>query len=358
MYVGGYRQLKDFIWYYLYKGKCYDWDLICQPMFKEMPLREICERTKIFHNIYMPEPYITQKKSNLILFSIRMFSYWLLGRAKEFSKKEIAKICDLNEYCLICISTTRGVTPGLIACAAEGEELDLLEDGIGDNTDANIRFELKRLLDLRYVASYVFAKMGYFNIDCSFPLESTKKFGRYSNRPQELSQCLYKSIHQMNDMSVINADEYAAIINRTFKKVSDISDADTILFTARMKDFNSKLYLNCNKSVMEYLCKKNYKTVIFKRHPRDYTKYEFEESITIKEIEPYIIAEDIIPLTRGQDLIFMFPSATLLGMNGISNKIFILKFRELSNTKKYVKDYKKSINIIKNIGINFTEIII
>ena len=66
MYIGGYRQLKDFIWYYLYKGKTYNWDLVCQPMFDEMPLKEICERTEIFHNIYMPEPYIYYEISQYV----------------------------------------------------------------------------------------------------------------------------------------------------------------------------------------------------------------------------------------------------------------------------------------------------
>ena len=329
MYIGGYRQLKDFIWYYLYKGKTYNWDLVCQPMFDEMPLKEICERTEIFHNIYMPKPYITQRKFNLLLFSVKMVFNWLLGRSKRFAKKEIAQVCDLNEYDLICISTTRGVTPGLIACAAEGMELDLLEDGIGDNTDATIRFELKRLLDLRYMASYLFAKMGYFNIDCSFPLESTKKFGRYSNRPDELSPCLYKSIHQMNDMSVIDIEEYTSIINKTFEKVGDISDGDVVLFTTRLKDFNPKLYLNCNNAIVQYLCKNGYQKVILKRHPRDYTPYKFNDSILVKEIEPYIAAEDIISLADKQDMIFMYPSATMLGIHDITKKIYILTFSHI-----------------------------
>lgn len=356
MYIGGYRQLKDFIWYYLYKGKNYDWDLVCQPMFDEMPLKDICERTGIFHNIYMPEPYITQKKARLFLFSIRMIFNWLVGKSKQFAAEEAEKICNLNEYSLICLSTTRGVTPGLIACAAEGMELDLLEDGIGDNTDAGIRFELKRILDFRYTASYLFAKMGYFNIDCLFPLKSTKKFARYSNNPEELSQCLYRSIHQMNDMPAIDIDEYKTIIEKTFEDIGDISDADAVLFSARLMDFNSKLYLDCNKAVAQYLYKKKYKKVIFKRHPRDYTTYKFESSLTVDEIEPYIPAEDIISLSDKQDLIFMYPSASMLEMNGILNRSYVLKFNELSNTKMYVKGYERAIAAVRTAGIDFTEI--
>lgn len=358
MYIGGYRQLKDFIWYYLYKGKNYDWDLICQPMFEEMPLREICERTGIFHNIYMPKPYITQPKTRLALFSIKMIFNWLVGKSKKFAKEEATQICDLNEYSLICLSTTRGVTPGLIACAAEGMELDLLEDGIGDNTDAGIQFKLKRILDFRYAASYLFAKMGYFNIDCIFPLESTKKFARYSNRPEELSQCLYKSVHQMNDMSAIDTDEYKMIIEKTFEDIGDISDADAVLFSARLKDFNPKLYLDCNRAVTKYLHKKKYKKVIFKRHPRDYTTYKFDSSITVDEVEPYIVAEDIISLADKQDLIFMYPSAAMLEMNAASNRSYILKFNELSNTRLYVRGYERAIAAVRAAGIDFTEIAI
>lgn len=358
MYIGGYRQLKDFIWYYLYKGKSYDWDLVCQPMFDEMPLREICERTGIFHNIYMPEPYITQQKARLLLLSIRMFFYWLVGKSKQFALGEVEKICDLNEYSLICLSTTRGVTPGLIACAAEGMELDLLEDGIGDNTDAGIWFELKGILDARYTASYLFAKMGYFNIDCIFPLESTKKFARYSNDPEKLSKCLYKSTHQMNDMSAIDIDEYKKIIEKTFEDIGDISDADAVLFSARLMDFNSKLYLDCNMAVSQYLHEKKYKKVIFKRHPRDYTLYEFDSSIAVDEVEPYIVAEDIISLADKQDLIFMYPSFAMLEMNAAPNRSYILKFNKLSNTRLYVQGYERAIAVVKTAGIDFTEITI
>lgn len=358
MYIGGYRQLKDFIWYYLYKGKGYDWDLVCQPMFEEMPLREICERTEIFHHIYMPEPYITQSKIRLLQFAVRMVFSWFFGRSKQFAKKEIGRICDLDKYGLICISTTRGVTPGLIACCAEGMELDLLEDGIGDNTDAAIRFQWKRILDLRYVASCIFAKMGYFNIDCTFPLKSTKKFARYSNKPEELSQCLYKSIHQLNGMSDINTEEYTAIIDKTFEKIDNISDADAILFTVRLMDFHSKLYLNCNKAVMDYLCRKGYKKIIFKRHPRDYTQYEFGHSIIMRKIEPYIPAEDIISLVNDQDLIFMYPSAAMLELNHTSGRVYILKFSELTNTKYYIQGYERGIKAVKKAGVDFAEITI
>ncbi|MCI9270100.1 MAG: hypothetical protein HFH11_02875 [Dorea sp.] len=356
MYLGGYRQLKDFIWYYLYKGTDFEWDLICQPMFDEMPLREICERTGIFHDIFMPKPYITQRKSKLLLFSVRMGLYWLLGNPKRFAQKEIAKICDLNKYDLICISTTRGVTPGLIACAAEGMELDLLEDGIGDNTDANIRFELKRIMELRYIASYLFAKMGYFNIGCTFPLKSTKKFARYSNKPEELSECLYKCIHQMNDMSSIDRVEYSAIIDRTFEKVNDISDADALLFTASLKDFDSKRFINCNKAVVRFLCEKGYRKIIFKRHPRDYTPYEFDDLTMVEEIEPYITAEDIISLVDKQDVYFMFPSSAVLGMKDVSNNSYILKFNELSDIKLYIHGYKDGSDFIRKAGIDFAEI--
>lgn len=356
MYLGGYRQLKDFIWYYLYKGTDFDWDLVCQPMFEEMPLREICERTGIFHDIFMPKPYITQSKSKLLLFSIKMILYWLLGKSKQFAQKEIAQICDLNKYDLICISTTRGVTPGLIAYAAEGMELDLLEDGIGDNTDANIRFDLKRIFELRYVASYLFAKMGYFNIGCIFPLESTKKFARYSDKPDELSECLYKSIHQMNDMSSIDISEYSAITDRTFEKIDDISDADALLFTASLKDFDSKRYINCNKAAVRYLCEQGYKKIIFKRHPRDYTPYEFDNFIMVEEIEPYITAEDIISLVNKQDVYFMFPSSAVLEMKDASDNSYIFKFRELSDKSLYIHGYKDGSDCIRKAGIDFTEV--
>ena len=148
------------------------------------------------------------------------------------------------------------------------------------------------------------------------------------------------------------------IINKTFEKVGDISDGDVVLFTTRLKDFNPKLYLNCNNAIVQYLCKNGYQKVILKRHPRDYTPYKFNDSILVKEIEPYIAAEDIISLADKQDMIFMYPSATMLGIHDITKKIYILKFSVLFNTKLYVQGYEKALDAVKNAGVDFTEIIL
>ena len=76
-YIGGPRQLQDFIWYYLANGKVYTWDLVCQPMYKEMGLEKICRQSGLFEEIYLPDSFLTRPRNELIKIGVEMVFCWL-----------------------------------------------------------------------------------------------------------------------------------------------------------------------------------------------------------------------------------------------------------------------------------------
>lgn len=332
-YLGGPRQLEDFIWYYLTKGKEYDWTLICQPMFPEMKLKDVCEASGIFEKVVQVDSYWAQSFGELAKVGLEMGWYWVTGRNRKYALKEVKKFIDISQYDLMCVSTSRGVTPGLMLLASEMECIDLLEDGLGDNTDENIKFQLSRLFESKYLIAYWFAKMGYFNVNGIFPLKSTKKCNRYSQHPELLSKNLYKTVMQLNDMSMVSESEYNELLDKTFGQNMDLKDIDAILFTTRVKDFaqEDEKY---NNLVMQYLKDKGYKRVVIKKHPRDLSEYK-ELGMEITEINAMIPAERLLSKITTQDVYFMFASSTMQSLQKEHENVKFFVFKDLLNSQFY-----------------------
>lgn len=356
-YIGGPRQLKDFFWYYLYKGKDYEWDLVCQPMFKEMKLKEVCQKAGIFHDIFMPDSFFAESNIKLAVIGLKMTFYWVIGKNKSYARREINKITPIDQYDLICVSTTRGVVPGMITLCAESAEIDILEDGLGDDTDENAHFELKKIAVPRYVPAFFFAKMNYFNIDGMFPLASTKRCNRYSGAPKKISKSLYKNVYQLYDMSIINTLEYQELNRKTFGDMEDISHMDAILFTTNLKDFTAE-YQKYNALVCSYFEQKGYQTIALKKHPRDLSNYNFDD-IKVTEMNPMIPAENIVDIIDHQDIYFMFPSTTIAELSGKGKKVTIIKFKELAGGGYYKQRFTETSKILENeynIAVAYEEI--
>lgn len=342
VYIGGPKQLKDFIWYYLYKGKEYKWTLICQPMFPEMKLKEVCERTKIFDEIIQVKPYVTKTFFEKMFISVQMFFFWIIGKNKKYALKEINKITDLGGYDLVCSPTTRGVTPGLLVLASDNVTVDLLEDAIGECTDDNAKFEIKRLLEKDYFVAYSFAKMGYFNLHNYFPNRSTMKCNRYSEMPEKISGEHFKKIYRLNDMSMIDLDKYNEIIDRTFGTSACLDGVEAVLFTTPLGGFSPK-YQECNEQVIDFLFQKGYKKIAIKKHPRDVKKYS-AENLEVIEIDPMIPAENILDKIVNKSLYFMYPSAVLQNIKEREN-VKVLRFKVLLDCSAYVSGFKKSCSL-------------
>lgn len=344
-YIGGPRQLQDFVWYYLAYGKEYKWDLVCQPLQKEMKLEDVCRNSGLFEKIYMPAPFLNRSKIRLVGVAFKMFCMWIFGKNKIYARHELLKDFDLSLYSHICLSTVRGVTCGMMALAADdGTTISLLEDGQGDNTNPKTRFELKRIKEDFYIPSYLLAKMGYCNPWGRFPLKSTKRCDRYSLNPDGLAKELYKSVNLLNDFSLIDVREYNSLLDKIFGNISGIDGAEAVLFTSNMRDFTGDAG-TCVKKVCEYLSVKGYKKIIIKKHPRDLENYVIEnvETINIDSIIPgEILAKEI----KEQDLYFMYPSTTLGAFEDGSNKIVIFRFDNLDNMEFYKSNFNRGCKIV------------
>lgn len=327
-YIGGPKQLRDFIWLYLYLGKDYEWTLICQPMFPEMKLRDVCEQSGLFKEIIMADPYITRSQWTLAKEAAKMFFYWLVGRSRVYAKKEIAKLVDLDDYELMMIPTSRGVTCGLMILASDCNDIIMTEDGNSDNPDLNERLHLRELFNKDALVKFIFAKMGYFNISCRFPLKSTKKCDRYTEQMDTCPRELFKSVNKLNDMSAINMDEYEQLVDKTFGSISSVQKNDVFVFTSNMEDFSAN-WTYYNEIIVNYLEKIHKgKKIALKKHPRDCTQYYFRENY-VDEINAMVPSELLIPYITNQDIYFFYPSTTV-GM-ALKNKkrINILFLTEL-----------------------------
>lgn len=347
-YIGGPRQLQDFLWYYLAYGKEYTWDLVCQPMNEQMHLDEICTRTGLFENIFLPEPFLTRSKMEMIKVGLTMSIHWLFGGNKRYATKEINKFVDLNKYTHICLSTTRGVTCGMMALAAnDSMTIDLMEDGQGDNTDAKAKLEWNRIREPYYIVSYAFAKMGYCNPSGMFPLKSTKRCRRFSAKPELLSKELYKEVLPLYDMALINEGEYQDLISKTFGQIPDFSDANAILFTTNIGDFttDTKGYVN---AVCEYINAQKYGKIAVKKHPRDLGEYE-KITCPVVPLDKRIPGEKIAELIVTQKIYFMYPSTTCEAFANKEQELIIFKFKELSNDLYYKSHFDSAYSQTKEI---------
>lgn len=348
-YIGGPRQLQDFIWYYLANGKVYTWDLVCQPMYKEMGLEKICRQSGLFEEIYLPDSFLTRPRNELIKIGVEMVFCWLAGRNKQYARHEIAKFMDLNQYSHMCLSTTRGVTCGLMALAAdEAISIDLLEDGQGDNTDAHAKMEIKRWREPFYLVSWFFAKMGYCNPNGMFPLKSMKRCCRYSAEPDCLSVELYKEVHRLYDMTLIDTAEYEELKNKTFGEAADFSEAQAVLFTTNMKDFapNPEYYV---QKIGSYFETEGYGKVAVKKHPRDLNSYNIHNGQIIM-LSPMIPGENIVGMIKKQKIFFMYPSTTLTAFENKHIEISIFLFLELKDNAYYMSHFEKGFSIVREIS--------
>lgn len=335
-YIGGPKQLLNFIWYYLAYGKEFEWDLVCQPMSKDMGLKESCLNTGIFNEIYMPEPYITRGLLDSVIQTMKMIFFWLVGKNKKYARSEIGKFVDIDKYDKLCLSTVRGVTCGMMALCFDGE-IDLMEDGYGDNTDANIKFEFNRITEHHYLVSFLFAKMGYCNPSGMFPVDSTKKCKRFTSYMQSISKELYKSVHEMNDMTIINKYHYNDMVEKTFRfNPSELENVGILLFTTNLNDFTEE-YNSIIKKICE--CFENSGEIIgIKRHPRDNKDYQIKNAVMIDRDIP---AEMLIEYFNDREMYFMFPSATIEAIHDRNIKIF--KYCSLYENQYYRSHFEDSL---------------
>lgn len=352
VYIGGPKQLKDFIWYYLAYGKEYDWTMLCQPMFPEMKLKEICQKTEIFEDIIEIKSYWGKSYFSLAIDSLKMFAYWVVGKNKVYAKKEILKVVDIDKFDLVVVSTTRGVTPGLITCNSDSQRIEILEDGLGDFVDPEAKFHISHIFESSYLISYMFAKMNYFNYEAKFPLPSTKNCYRYSEQPEKVGAVMYKGVRKLNDMSLVEMSDYECLVEKTFGTPRVIEEVDAVFFTTGLVSYTSEEGANkLNSRIVKYLQNElNGKKLAIKKHPRDTYNYDIPGVETIL-IDAMIPGEDLFRYITNQKVYFTHPSSIAYQLFERKSICNIFHCEELKNDKvkrtkqfEYEIDFRKKIN--------------
>lgn len=365
VYIGGPKQLKDFIWYYLAYGQEYDWTMLCQPMFPEMKLKEICEKTGIFEDVIEVDSYWGKSYISLAIDSLKMIAYWVIGKNKLYAKKEVSKMVDIEKFDLVVVSTTRGVTPGLITCNSDKQKVEILEDGLGDFVDPNAKFHISHIFESSYLIAYMFAKMNYFNYEAKFPLPSTKNCYRYSEQPEKVGATLYKGVRKLNDLQLVDQKEYDSLVEKTFGTPKIIEEVDAVFFTTGLVSYTSEEGANkLNSRIVKYLQKELFgKKLAIKKHPRDTYDYDIS-GVEVILIDAMIPGEDLFRYITDQQVYFTHPSSIAYKLFERKRMCNIFHCEELKSDKvqrtkqfeyeidfsKKVKDYgenRKYVNLIE-----------
>lgn len=329
-YIGSPRQFSDFLWYYLAYGREYAWDVVCPPDTSGMRLKESFRNSGVVHHIYPCKPFFNRPKGELAGVALQMTLCWLVGQNKRFASKEVKKIIDIRAYERMCIGSTASMMiAGLMALAGiDCMPVDLLEDGIGDNPDPHKKFNIRRLTEKDYLASYLLAAMGYFNHHALFPLESSQQCTRYSINPAVLHKELYKEVRLLNDMSLVDQNEYEYLIHKTFDVTQIGEDFEAVLFTAPLKDF-TKDFKHYNIRVLEYLKRAGYHKILLKKHPRDDFDYSYDDLRLIKA-NSWVPSEYLLDSVRDFPMFFMTPSSTIRAIRDKTTRIHIFKYSALT----------------------------
>ena len=173
----------------------------------------------------------------------------------------------------------------------------------------------------------------------------------------------YKNIRQLFDFTYTDEALFQKIVKKVYHQISeyDFEQIDAVVFTNRLSDFceDAGPYI---EKFQNYI-NGRYKNILLKRHPRDETKYMFDEQIRVQEIDNSIPAEVILPYIKGKEVVFMFASSILLYMQAYSCRPHFLYFDGLyeqnikSNTLlKYITK-KEMMQQLKRFGLCDSHII-
>jgi hypothetical protein len=343
VYIGGPKQLEDFIWLYLFLGEGYEWTLICQPMYPEMGLKNTCEASKLFKNIIMVDAYITKSKFILAIEFCKMFFYWAIGKSTFYAKREIKKIINLEEYETVVVPTTRGVTSGMLVLAADCDNIILTEDGMGDIVNPDEKLSIREWGSFIRLGEYISSKLGYFNLNGRFPLKSFNKCVKYTQYVNEVSTKLYKSVRLLNDFSKIDMQAYTSIIQRTFGTLDKYEDCCAIVFTTNLLDFTKAPEKQIKKVERYMSVKYENSNIVLKKHPRDLYNYMFE-GLKIEHINPMLPAENLIDFIEDKDIYFFYPSTVVKFFLKKNYYIRIFKFTNISENYEY--SFNKGLSVV------------
>lgn len=342
------KSLLDFLWYYeAYGKKKYQYDVLVLTAGADADgkwktrIRDYVENAGIFGEISTYQgAYINQGFIKKLITILKMGWYALKKKQKEYCVKEMKKWLDVRQYEQIVTVFLPTVFSGELLVLSEDIEVVLLEDGQKDYVShrkwptwatikqQGIQFEL---------AGCILSKMGYADPTTSYKFEPTKRCIKFSTAPDKLQYRDYKSIHKLNDMSLVDEAQYQSLVEKTFQISLEECKADIILFTTPLYDFEKEMEEELVKKTVDFIEERYHpNSVIIKKHPRDYCEYLFPNETKTVVIDANIPAELLIDLVDVKTSIFMYPTASLSSWNSFENCV-ILKYEKLVHKSAYYR---------------------
>ena len=324
------HNLQQFIWYYCTYGKEIVWDALCLPNSgKGTYMTSYCEKAGIFSKIMTEdtEP-LTMPFKKKIKYFIQMFLYYIVGKRKQCCKKILNEYVEkVENYDVLATICDSGFVSGLLALLGEEKEVIYFDDGAGDYCPRH-RWKSPTLkFSFSYVQGLLLARMGY-SCHGRFYFEPTKYCYKYSAVTDKMQYRNYKKMYDL-DISKTDLLMYNTILNTVYPEIRkiDFSSIDVVFFPDSTCVFTNN-YLKYDNACSCYIGER-YKSVLLKRHPRDFSSIEFGEDVKVQEVDSRIPAELLFSFLGGKKIFFSYVSSIIIFMNPYNYQYSILYLNDL-----------------------------
>lgn len=342
------KSLLDFLWYYeAYGKKKYEYDILVLTAGADADgvwktrIYDYVVNAGIFNKISVyRDSYVDQKLIKKIGLVAKMGWYAVRGKQREFCATEMKSWFDYEDYDQIVTVFLPTIFSGELLVLSEDVEVVLLEDGVKDYVPHRKWPTIKSIKEMGAqfeIAGCILSKMGYADPTTSYDFKPTRNCIKFSSEPQKLLYTKYKSIYQLNDMALVNVENYKKLVEKTFHFNMETRNADIILFTAPLYNFSEKMETFLVEKTVRFIEERyNPKSIILKKHPRDRCNYIFRDEIKVFEIDPDVPAELITDLIDVKIHIFMNLTALLMAYETYDDCV-ILKYDELMTKSDYYR---------------------
>ena len=302
----------QFLWYYCTYGKDVEWNALCLPnSYKGEYLSPVCRNLGLFKNIYTDaNPFDALPVVKKLSLFVKMFVYALFLQQKRFAKKIISSYIGKVDFDTAVVLTDVGFVSGMFCLFGKEKEIVILEDGVGDYLErkySNIFSHAHNFFD---VQGFVLSVLGYSNVGHYFPLKTTKYCIKFCSHPDKMLYKKYKCMERLFDMTYTDSLEFQRLLEIVYPNINKYfqEKVEVILFSTPLSDYVSDV--SPFIVGIEDFVKKNFSSIILKRHPRDKSVYNFGDSVKVKEIDQKIPAEVLLPFIK-QTKIFFFANSSI-----------------------------------------------
>lgn len=333
------HSLQQFIWYYCTYKRGKDWDAICLPNgYKGTYMDDYCRKSGIFSKIFTDDtdflelPYA--KKARIF---IKLVAYYVIGQRKQCCKSILNEyVGNIDQYDELAAICDIGFISGLFALLGREKRVIYFDDGSGDYNPRSRwkSYSLKSIM--AKVQGFLLSWMGY---SCygRFYFEPTKYCYKFSAATERMKYRNYRKMLDLN-ISKTDTDLYNKILDRVYPEIKQIcfDKVEAVFFTDNLSGFTSNYQAYCNKCA-RYIGQR-YKNILLKKHPRDFSDYEFGTDVKVQEVNNEIPAEILFSYLKGKPIYFMISCSMIIFMRPYHYNYKVFYFESL------YKENSKSIS--------------